>query len=228
MKQGQTGPYLCAGNDGNLYVVKGKNTNYRGLVCEWVCGHLGRSIGLPIPDIDILYVDHSLLEYGNYELTQGDWFASKYEKNIQDVPFQKLTELDRECLKLLFLFDYWIKNGDRTLTERGGNPNLFIRSDLCSLIVLDHNLAFDVDHDKDFDKLKMLHVGSSAWFSEQRTLFDKERYQLLLSQSFDKLDVILESIPEEWLENLGGNRIFEEIRGVLARFTTPEFWEVIQ
>ncbi|MEI8635068.1 hypothetical protein P4S72_29545 [Vibrio sp. PP-XX7] len=69
--------------------------------------------------------------------------------------------LTQMAWKLLFLFDYWIKNGDRNLTQNGGNPNLFIRSDLQSFIVLDHNLAFDVDHDETFNDLKGLHVGSS-------------------------------------------------------------------
>ncbi|WP_039970388.1 HipA family kinase [Vibrio halioticoli] len=228
MKQGQTGPYLCVGDDGNQYIVKGPNTTYRGLINEWVCGKLGKAIGLPVPDFEIAYVDGSLLEFGHYELSEGDWFASKYEENIQDVPYQKLCELDLEGLKLLFLFDYWMKNGDRNLTQSGGNPNLFIRSDLQSFIVLDHNLAFDKDHDETFSQLKELHVGSSAWFAEQRSLLDHDYYKELLENCVSELDSILESIPDEWLENCVDIGIVEDIRVTLLRFRTSVFWEGIK
>ncbi|EGR0580925.1 HipA family kinase [Vibrio cholerae] len=226
MKQGQTGPYLCVGDDNIHYIVKGPNTTYRGLITEWVCAKLGQSLGLPIPDFDIAYVDGCLLEYGRYELREGDWFASKYEENIQDVPYQKLTELDGTTLKLLFLFDYWIKNGDRNLTALGGNPNLFIRSDLQSIIVLDHNLAFDPQYD--LHTVKRIHVGSTAWFSRQISLFDKDDYYKRLETSFGGLEVILDSIPQEWIENCGDNSIREIIRVALARFQTDEFWEGIK
>lgn len=228
MKQGQTGPYLCVGDDNNQYIVKGPNTTYRGLINEWVCGKLGKAIRLPIPDFEIAYVDRSLLAFGDYEISEGDWFASKYESNIQDVLYYQLCQLDIDGLKRLFLFDYWIKNGDRTLTQSGGNPNLFIRSDLQSFIVLDHNLAFDIDHDDAFDELKRRHVSSRAWFSEQRALLDHEFYEELLESCFSELDSIFDSVPEEWLENCGDDGILESIRVTLSRFRTPEFWEGIK
>ncbi len=228
MNQGQTGPYLCVGNNGMHYIVKGPNTTYRGLIREFVCGKLGKAIGLPVPDFEIVYVDRSLLEYGNYELSEGDWFASKYEENIQDVPYQRLSDLDANGLKLLFLFDYWIKNDDRTLTESGGNPNLFIRSDLTSFIVLDHNLAFAADYDDCFEERKNLHVSASIWFSQQMSLFDKENYEELLGKCFEQLDPMLDAIPDEWLENCGDDGIVDGIRVTLARFKTAEFWEGIK
>ncbi len=228
MKQGQTGPYLCVGDDNNQYIVKGPNTTYQGLIHEWVCGKLGKRIGLPIPDFEIAYVDGSLLEFGHYELREGEWFGSKYQENIQDVPYQKLGDLDVAGLKLLFLFDYWIKNGDRNLTASGGNPNLFICSDMTSFIVLDHNLAFDSEYNDTFHRIKKLHVGSSAWFSGPRDLLAQNAYEQQLEECFDGLDSILASIPEEWLDNCGHNSIVEEIRVTLARFRTPEFWEAIK
>ncbi|EGU40879.1 hypothetical protein VII00023_08094 [Vibrio ichthyoenteri ATCC 700023] len=228
MNQGQTGPYLCVGDDDNQYIVKGPNTTYQGLIHEWVCGRLGKVIGLPVPHFDIAYVDGSLLEYGRYELSEGYWFASRYEENIQDVPYQRLADLDVNGLKLLFLFDYWIKNGDRNLTEHGGNPNLFIRSDLRSFIVLDHNLAFDPDYEDNFHNLKNLHVGSSAWFSEQRSLFDPNTYEELLERCFGELNSIIDSVPKEWVECCAENGVFEDIRVTLSRFRTQAFWEGIR
>ncbi|WP_375320654.1 HipA family kinase [Aliivibrio logei] len=228
MKQGQTGPYLCVGDDRLQYIVKGPNTTYKGLIHEWVCGKLGKLLGITIPDFDIAYVDGSLVEFSSYELTEGDWFASKYEENIQDVPFQRLRELDSEKLKLLFVFDYWIKNADRNLTASGGNPNLFICSDLFSFIVLDHNLAFDEEHDLLFNDLKGLHVGATAWFAEQMSLFDREYYEKCLEVAFNELDSILESVPQEWVDNCGDDSILDDIRVILSRFKEAEFWEGIK
>ncbi|WP_342609692.1 HipA family kinase [Vibrio tritonius] len=228
MKQGQTGPYLCKADDGDQYIVKGPNTTYAGLIHEWVCAHLGKLLGLPIPDFKIAYIDNSILEFSSYELSEGDWFASKYEENIQDVPFQLLSELDRIQLKLLFLFDYWIKNGDRNLTQFGGNPNLFIRSDLKSFIVLDHNLSFDTDFESTFHDLKLSHVGSQAWYSEQLSLLDQIEYKNLLSDTLKKLESSLDSVPQEWIDNCGNDSIIDDIRLTLERFDKPDFWEGIK
>lgn len=43
-----------------------------------------------------------------------------------------------------------------------------------------------------------------------------------------ELDSILESVPEEWLDNCGDDGILEEIRTTLSRFRLPEFWEGIK
>ncbi|MFM2480343.1 HipA family kinase [Celerinatantimonas sp. YJH-8] len=231
MNQGYTAPYLCQADDGHKYIVKGLSTTYKGLIYEWVCGKLGQSIGLPIPDCEIVYIDSALLEYDNYALTEGEWFASQYIENIQDITFNLLDNVDSEQLKLLFLFDYWIKNADRTLTNKGGNPNLFIKGDLETCIVLDHNLAFDPDYDDLYDQTKMLHVGSTAWFSTQTKLLtplDKEKYQTLLENSLDQLEYITSFIPEEWLANCEDNGILNYIRATLSRINAPDFWEGIR
>lgn len=47
----------------------------------------------------------------------------------------------------VLVFDWWIHNGDRLLTERGSNPNLFWNPASRELIVIDHNQAFDPDFD---------------------------------------------------------------------------------
>ncbi|KAB7660497.1 hypothetical protein GBN14_02530 [Plesiomonas shigelloides] len=228
MRQGQTGPYLCAADDGNLYIVKGPNTTYLGLIYEWVCGHLGLAIGLPVPALEIAYVDSSLLEYGGYDFTEGDWFASKYVENIQDVPFELVSELDVSKLKLLFLFDYWIKNGDRVLGQFGGNPNLFIRSDLSTFVVLDHNMAFERGFDENFEKDKMEHVGASAWFSVQLDLYEKQYYEGILDAGFAQIDTILNSVPPVWVDASGENNVLTDIKNTLERFKQPEFWEGIK
>ncbi|MGL5335468.1 MAG: HipA family kinase [Enterovibrio sp.] len=228
--QGITGPYLCTGNDGNKYVVKGPNTTYRGLITEWVCAQLGKEIGLPIPDFTTAYIESLLLQYDKYDLEEGEWFASKYEKNIQDMPYSMLDKMNVTFLKLLFIFDYWVRNGDRNLTKNGGNPNLFIRADLKSFIVLDHNLAFDQSISF-VDDFKELHICSELWFRSQRSLFEpnpREYYTELLAKCFNKLDSIFDSIPKEWIERCSDDNIINTIRVTLSKFNDDEFWEAIE
>ncbi|WP_024612604.1 HipA family kinase [Pseudoalteromonas sp. TB64] len=228
LSQGQTGPYLCVDDQQVQYVVKGPNTTYKGLINEFVCGQLGKAIGLPIPDFHIAYIDNALLEYSTYDLEEGDWFASKYMENIQDVPFVALQKLNSEHLKLLFIFDYWILNSDRTLTKMGGNPNLFIDSSFARLFVLDHNLAFSEDFIETLDDFKKLHVAQDAWFSSQMELFEKENYMDLFELAIGKLDQIFRMIPKYWLDNCGEHGILDKIRVELCRFREPEFWEGIK
>ncbi|ELV8621697.1 hypothetical protein QNF08_001705 [Vibrio vulnificus] len=226
MTQGQTGPYLCADEDDNEYIVKGPRTTYRGLVHELVCATLGKSMGLPIPDFDIAYVDRTLLRYSEYSLSEGDWFASKFEPNIQDLVYSAVDKLDQELLKLLFIFDYWIKNNDRTLTEKGGNPNVFIKPDGVSIIVLDHNLAFCPTFDAEWDEKKMLHVGAGAWYQEQLSLYDRQTFSELMKKAIRSLDDL--EFPDEWREYCSIDSIMEDIRLTLARYETEEFWEGIK
>ena len=48
--QGVTRPFVCRGDDGSLYYVKGNAAGRRALIAEWVAGNLGRRLGLPIPE----------------------------------------------------------------------------------------------------------------------------------------------------------------------------------
>ena len=48
--QGITRPFLCRGDDGCLYFVKANGAGRQALIAEWIAGHLGRRLGLPIPE----------------------------------------------------------------------------------------------------------------------------------------------------------------------------------
>ena len=61
MAQGRTNPYLCKGDDGKQYVVKGSSATCAGLVKEWIVAHLAKDFGLPIPDFKIAWLDHDLV-----------------------------------------------------------------------------------------------------------------------------------------------------------------------
>ena len=48
--QGITRPFVCRGDDGWLYYVKGHGAGRQALIAEWIAGNLGKRLGLPIPD----------------------------------------------------------------------------------------------------------------------------------------------------------------------------------
>lgn len=51
--------------------------------------------------------------------------------------------MPEDTRRRVLLFDWWVRNGDRTLFDFGGNPNLFWANTTLGLIVLDFNLSFD-------------------------------------------------------------------------------------
>ena len=59
-----------------------------------------------------------------------------------------MPQVDALTRKDVVLFDWWVHNADRTLTEKGGNPNLLWDLQHSKLAVIDHNQAFDTDFDQ--------------------------------------------------------------------------------
>ena len=53
-QQGVTQPFICRGEDDQVYFVKGRGAGRRSLICEWIAGQLGRLLGLPIAPFGIV------------------------------------------------------------------------------------------------------------------------------------------------------------------------------
>ena len=125
--EGMTKPYICKADNGKTYVVKGKSATGEGRAAEWIIGSLGKSFGLPIPDFEIANISPELIEFDvEYQnnIGSGPVFASEYVEHLQTINYSDLKAHKGETLLKLFVFDYWVRNDDRTLTEKGGNPNL--------------------------------------------------------------------------------------------------------
>ncbi|MCE0495746.1 HipA family kinase [Vibrio salinus] len=223
MKQGRTTPYLCKDDNQNQHIVKGENATREGLVKEWICATLGTEFGLPIPNYSVAWADtplqskRDLFEYN---------FASSFIENIQDVTPSTLKNLDQQLINDLYIFDYWIQNADRNLTGFGGNPNFFIHQSSGKPVVIDHNLAFDADFD--IKQHKALHVCSTK--KKWATLFDieRQRYEELFAKSLLALDAAINSVPDDWLEGYSLEKIDAEIKPILNRYKSDDFWEAIK
>ena len=54
--QGVTEPFICRGDNGKIYFVKGKGAGRRSLVAEWIAGHLAIALGIPIAPFSLNYL----------------------------------------------------------------------------------------------------------------------------------------------------------------------------
>ncbi len=72
----------------------------------------------------------------------GVWLLENQEGSTE-ITFANRSIVSKTRRRDLVAFDWWIKNGDRQLTEIGGNPNLLWTPESDSMVVIDHNMAFD-------------------------------------------------------------------------------------
>lgn len=105
--------------------------------------------------------------------------------------------VDLEQQRMLLAFDWWVENADRSLSAHGGNPNLLWNAAQNQLLVIDHNLAFDVD----FDEASFFETH--VFRQEAATLFDDLVCRAETSERLDAalscFDVAVQAIPPEWL-----------------------------
>lgn len=125
--QGVSRPYLCRADDGQQWYVKHRALPARERVAEWVAAHLAH---------DAEWAD----------LGAGTGFGSQAQLG-REFQFSDVARVDRDLAARIAAFDWWIHNGDRSLTSLGGNPNLLWRTfeDGAGLVMIDHNLAFQPD-----------------------------------------------------------------------------------
>lgn len=226
MQQGATGPYLCLADDNKKYVLKRQRAGFEGCIKEWLLGNLGRSIGLPIPNCELVYVDGSLLEYSDkyqFEIGEGMAFASEHIPDLQEVNYQQLQHCAENQLQDLYVFDYWIRNADRNLTELSGNPNLFYKHSNFEMIVLDHNLACDKefrieDHQK-------LHVSSQFWPAQIDYVL-QQNFEQRIRKAMNSWNDLVAAIPDDWKEGVADfDGLVAEMKLVLEQYQTQQFWE---
>lgn len=224
-EQGFTEPYLCRCDDGNLYVVKGSNATYSHLAAEVLCGHLAKDFGLPIPDFSIISVPQAIIDSGVYPGLDIDFcFGSMFVEGLTEMVFSQVKLMNKQIMLDLYLFDYWIRNSDRTLTSLGGNPNVFMDISQRSLVIFDHNLAFDDDFA--VEDHKQIHMASSIWNCEQARLDDKPTYTDRLDKLMDNFDEYANEIPVEWFDNAEAKASFiGNIKVILLSFKHDDFWE---
>ncbi|MCC5827568.1 HipA family kinase [Alkalimonas sp.] len=226
--QGRTEPYLCRLSDNQLYYIKGPQAGTRGLINEAICAWLGQKLKLTIPDYCCAYLPPDILKYdpqARRVLGDGDTvvFGSRLISGLLEVTHSNVLKLPVKFARDLFLFDYWIKNEDRTMTEHSGNPNLFYRAGSDNYVVLDHNLAFDEDYH--FSRNAHLHPGYKVWFNSQQDVLWQDHYSAKLTIALQGFEQYASSLPATWLDEEPD--YLQQIRRTLSQYNDDEFWEVL-
>lgn len=231
-EQGLTRPFICRGDDGEIWYVKGRGASRRSQVCEWLAGNLGRAMGLPLAHFVIADVPEELadptLAPELRDLGVGPAFASK-RCGADELTATTAALVPSALRRDLFAFDWWVRNQDRTLTEKGGNPNLLWLPADHQLAVIDHNQAFDPEFSRRECLQNHVFAGeASALFGD---MFQRLTYH-------DRFDQILRSwpdycaaIPEEWFYaddemTVRADFSLEAMYEILIEHRQEDFWSV--
>ena len=235
METGATRPFVCRGEDDQTYYVKGIDARRSSQICEWVAGQLGLAFGLPIAPFEIVDVPAELIDmaqcYPDLELELlgvGPAFGSLHQEG-EELTTSVVQSVPAEIRKDLLVFDWWIRNDDRLLTEHGGNPNLLWDSTNSQLVVIDHNLAFHPKFDPGCFQTK--HVFVSNLHDVFSDVQQRQEYHERLAQVFSRWPEIKNSIPQEWFYfdsemTMPVDFNLNEIERILAYYQQDDFWRV--
>lgn len=232
-EQGRTRPFLCRCDDDQLYYVKGRDAGHRSLLCEWLAGHLALALGLPVPKFVVAQAPRALLDLHPEGMGLGPLpvFASSLALHVQELTVSHLQDVDAVLQRDVLVFDWWVRNTDRSLTVKGGNPNLLWDAADSRLVVIDHNLAFD----QEFDAAGF---GETHVFSGQipyvfQDLVEPQRYARRLREALAVWADACNNAPEEWWFSDEERTVHTDFDpgaalALLNRCTTEEFWRLTQ
>jgi hypothetical protein len=229
--QGVTKPFRCRGEDGAIYYVKGLGATRHSLIAEYVCGCLAKDFGLPVPDFEVVEVPEALITWSTIEgiadLGAGSAFGSRALPHVQELSVSHLPKVETTLCGDVLVFDWWMRNADRTLSEHGGNPNLLWDQEHSRLAVIDHNQAFDSAFDvQAFTESHVFHAHLSDIFDDW---VEQERYRARLARVFDGFDQACDNLPPEWwwmADGVAANFDRDAARRTLARFEDNDFWRI--
>lgn len=231
--QGLTRPFHCKADDGNYYFVKGRGAGRYSQISEYLCGNLAKRFGLPVADFDIVEVPINLINWTDAEtqldLGAGLAFGSRILPHVQEFNVSLISKVDLRLRRDILVFDWWVKNADRTLTILGGNPNLLWDQSQNKLAVIDHNQAFD----NNFDNLRFSqsHVFSAEIGSVFDDMVERMNYQDRLSDAFASFSVTCDNMPPEWWwidDGVPANFSLEETKTLLAKHLDNQFWRIAE
>ena len=228
--QGMTHPFICRGDDGDVYFVKGRGAGMSSLICEWIAGQLALRLSLPVAPFEIVEIPEALLSVASRgdlaDLGTGKAFGSRRQPVIELSP-SHLASVPEEQQRDVLAFDWWIRNDDRTLSERGGNPNLFWDVDGERLVVIDHNQAFDPRFSPaDFMATHAFRGQSATVFGDWVT---QQAYAGRFLQAMADWEAICDTVPPEWRfvdaeQTVPTDFDTSEVHRLLMRCRDDGFW----
>ena len=199
-EQGRTKPYLCRADDGQHYFVKHRALPARERVAEWLAGSLAVAVGLPVAPFSLVEItdaiDSGIVPWLR-ELGPGIGFGSVLQE-AREFTFSDIELVEPGLAAKVAAFDWWLRNSDRSLTARGGNPNLLWRTDGAAqkLVLIDHNLAFE----REFSPREFMatHAFAAEFRSMLGDFIERERIRAEFCAALEQLVTAWATIPQAW------------------------------
>ncbi|PEJ25042.1 hypothetical protein CN689_26385 [Peribacillus butanolivorans] len=205
--KGRTNPKLIECSDGNIYVVKFMNAEFkRSIINDWIAYQLGKLINLPMPDCEIISIPDGLIQsseiFKKTGVSAGLAFGSIFKKNKISVNNNSLAKCRNiNNLADMFIFDMWINNRDRNK-----NNMIIVNDHQPTLLFIDHEKAFCGRNWKEHDLIKFSEILNPRWSKNQiyfiqhlknNDLFQNP-LQLIQSLTIAQIREAVYSIPKEW------------------------------
>lgn len=237
-RQGRTEPYICRGDDGEVYFVKGRSATRRGLINEWQCANLAQAFGLPIAPFAIADVPQELMDADLTgwlkDLGAGPVFASRKVMG-QELTASQVQHIPLAVRRDVLVFDWWVRNDDRHLTALGGNVNLLwqpgaqIDSAANGLVVIDHNLALDDDFSA--QAFCQTHVFADDLADTFSDFVLRQTYGNRFQQALEVWEHAWNNLPSAWnfvdLEQTVPYAYpMAEVVAMLDLAQSPDFWNL--
>ncbi|GAB6071029.1 hypothetical protein JCM30760_21260 [Thiomicrorhabdus hydrogeniphila] len=230
-EQGQTQPLVCKADDGDFYFVKYlRGATANGLVKEWIFAQMARDFGFNTPDFTAAFLCQPLIDafphFAKHGVVrppeEGVVFASKKVDYCEDFSMSNLYSVSIEKQQDLLVFDLWIRNDDRNLSNQGGNVNLLWSVSENDFYVFDHNLAFDESEDK-FLETHVFRESAGQDYNFDMVL--RQNYEQKLQTILQKWDNYISACPPDWLEADDFTLDLEYMKRTLLSDAQGQIWE---
>lgn len=230
-EQGVTRPFLCRCDDDHLYYVKGRGAGRSSLLCEWLAGHLALTFDLPIPPFAVVETSSALVQLfpEGGELGTGPAFGSRVVAHTQELSVSHLGDVPEQLQRDVLVFDWWVRNSDRTLSSLSGNPNLLWDAEAKQLVVIDHNVAFD--HEFDHQSFSLAHAFRQEIPNVFQDLVEQFSYTERLRLALAAWPEACQNVPDEWWFaddecTVPANFDPNAVLNLLNRCTQQDFWRL--
>lgn len=227
--QGVSEPYLCGGEDGEDYFVKGLRSGRHSQINEWICANIAHAVGLPIASFCLLETEEELfeeLDRSQKGIGLGCSFGSLSQKNAVWFELGDIPSVSPLLQKQIAAFDWLVKNGDR----QRGNPNLLIDRSDSKLVVIDHNLAFDKASNFRIDSFIETHIFGAAFKEILQDLDYQDKMTDFLRPAAAAYRQAVGTLPKEWQwtnppdSDLPTNYDFEFAKQAVLRAENGTLW----
>jgi hypothetical protein len=230
-EKGVTEPFICRGADDALYFVKGRAAGPLSLIREFVSGCLAKALGLPIAEFEIVFVADELIDPSSEmqlaDLGTGLAFGSRQREYTTDIVFSQIKHIPADLRRDIMVFDRWIRNYDRSLSDQGGNPNLLWASDTNRVVMIDHNDSFNGPMEGHVFAER--HIFGAEYLPLCHDRAGIAAYRERLDRSIEHWPDVVSSLPPEWLfmdamETVPVNFNFNDSLAVLCEHRNEGFW----